>query len=285
MSYEFECLFATANSSKNWPSISPRLVFISPAPERSTGMGGSQHPKNCQPTQTKAHPHPSHPKPAHRCATLPPGDVMKPRTKKQIEAARRNGAKSRGPVTADGKARSSQNALKHGLHSRVLVLTSESEETYAGVRDEYFQHYDPQTRPEIDAVNDIIAARWRLNRILALETAAIDIQMDRMEARVSQEFARIDEGVRTVLAVSESDRTLTLLSRQERSLRRTIERATREIERLKAERAEAENCENEPTVEQPEQIQLPAKLITMERRDDEPTKHPVPSPSTPPECP
>src|SRR3977135_2998226 len=36
-------------------------------------------------------------------------------TEKQIAANRRNGALSRGPKPAAGKARSSRNALKHGL--------------------------------------------------------------------------------------------------------------------------------------------------------------------------
>ena len=39
----------------------------------------------------------------------------RPRSPAQIEAARKNGARSRGPVTAAGKARASRNALKHGL--------------------------------------------------------------------------------------------------------------------------------------------------------------------------
>jgi hypothetical protein len=51
-------------------------------------------------------------------------------SKRKSETARRNGAKSRGPVTEDGKRASSRNSLKHGIHSTVVVLPHEDEEAY-----------------------------------------------------------------------------------------------------------------------------------------------------------
>ena len=48
------------------------------------------------------------------------------RTPAQTLASRRNGARSKGPVTAEGKARASRNALKHGLSAMEhLVLEDE----------------------------------------------------------------------------------------------------------------------------------------------------------------
>ncbi len=54
-------------------------------------------------------------------------DNKRHRTEAQREASRRNGVKSRGPVTAEGKARSSLNAVKHGLRSVGIWLPGDVE--------------------------------------------------------------------------------------------------------------------------------------------------------------
>ena len=50
----------------------------------------------------------------------------------RAEASRKNGAKSRGPKTDEGKARSAQNALKHGMRAqKYLVLPDEDAAEFA----------------------------------------------------------------------------------------------------------------------------------------------------------
>jgi hypothetical protein len=45
----------------------------------------------------------------------------------RAEASRKKGAKSRGPKTAEGKARSPQNALKHGLCARRFAVLGDED--------------------------------------------------------------------------------------------------------------------------------------------------------------
>jgi hypothetical protein len=119
------------------------------------------------------------------------------RTEAQQEASRRNGALSRGPVTADGKAISSRNAEKHGMTGHSVVLRNESREEFDRMLDDYTAEFQPRTRRETDLVKDLVVARWRLNRIHSLETAAIDFATDDQRAELSAGFLTIDEGTRS----------------------------------------------------------------------------------------
>ncbi|HYZ83357.1 MAG TPA: hypothetical protein VE621_03105, partial [Bryobacteraceae bacterium] len=99
---------------------------------------------------------------------------MKNRTDAQIEASRANGAKSQGPVTAQGKATSSQNATKLGLYSTRVVLASENQADYDELLASYLDDFQPATNVERDLVVQLANARWRINRIQNASTTQFD---------------------------------------------------------------------------------------------------------------
>lgn len=119
------------------------------------------------------------------------------RTEAQQEASRRNGALSRGPVTEEGKAISSRNAQKHGMNTHSVVLRNENQEEFDNMLADYLADLQPRTRRETDLVKDLVVARWRLNRIHSMETAAIDLETDDQRAILAVDFHTIDEGTRS----------------------------------------------------------------------------------------
>ena len=93
---------------------------------------------------------------------------------KRIAASRANGAKSRGPKTPAGKARSSQNAIKHGLLSRTLLVGAESEEGFRDTIADYLAHFPDPDPVEFAIIIEIAACYWRLRRLWAVEKEWMD---------------------------------------------------------------------------------------------------------------
>ncbi len=91
-------------------------------------------------------------------------------TEAQITANPTNARHSTGPRTAQGKARSSQNAVKFGLFSGTFTQPGERQE-YAALRARLHADFAPQTASEQAAVEEICGAVWRLRRCNQLEGA------------------------------------------------------------------------------------------------------------------
>ena len=105
-------------------------------------------------------------------------------------ASRRNGARSRGPKSAAGRARSSQNALKHGLRARRQVLLADEDAA------EYraFQAAGRAELAPVGALQSELAARivttaWRARRADRLEAALLGryLGADGLHAGAAQE--------------------------------------------------------------------------------------------------
>ncbi len=85
---------------------------------------------------------------------------------------------TRGPQTPEGRARSSMNALKHGKYAKIAaVLNSEDPVAYRDYMQSYIKRYQPTDPPEHQLVAEVAAIDWRLNRMIAVETRSIDLQL------------------------------------------------------------------------------------------------------------
>jgi len=69
-----------------------------------------------------------------------------------------------GPKTPEGKARSSANALKHGLTSRHVVLPGENRAEFDALVARLIQEHRAATALEIEMVHHIAGCLWRLDR-------------------------------------------------------------------------------------------------------------------------
>jgi hypothetical protein len=87
--------------------------------------------------------------------------------------------RSGGPKTPEGKARSAQNALKHGAYAvKYPVLKTESLDAYQAHTDCYFARFAPNDEVEKNLVADLALIQWNLHRIAVWEAQAIDSQID-----------------------------------------------------------------------------------------------------------
>lgn len=89
---------------------------------------------------------------------------------RQIEANRRNAQSSTGPKTEDGKRRSRQNAVRHGLCAETVVEHVEDIEDYRGFKAAVIADYDARTAVERELVLRLASLLWRLRRATAIET-------------------------------------------------------------------------------------------------------------------
>ena len=82
-------------------------------------------------------------------------------TLRQIEANRRNARKSTGPASVTGKAVSSMNALKTGIHAKSLILPTEKLADLEELIEEYCRHHQPVSPEARLLVDDLITAGSR----------------------------------------------------------------------------------------------------------------------------
>lgn len=164
----------------------------------------------------------------------------------KAETARLNGALSNGPTTEQGRARSAQNSLKHGLTSSRIVLPHESQEEYDALEASILNRFKPADEFEIELAKEMAAARWRLRRIDLMEAAVFKKALRQQQEILGPDADPADVRDAAYAEVAES-KTLRMLSRHQGQLRRAYEKAWKELEIIQAHR-ENEEEQNEPTL-------------------------------------
>lgn len=110
-----------------------------------------------------------------------PVEALSP-AERRARIARINGAKSRGPVTPEGKARSSKNAITHGVLACSVVLESESQSAFKAILQELIDCVRPLAGAEMNLVQDMATTRWRQMRAMTVEKYDYDARLAQQPA-------------------------------------------------------------------------------------------------------
>ena len=108
----------------------------------------------------------------------------------QSEANRRNALKSTGPKSKKGKGRARLNALKHGLRAKDIVLASEDEREFDGLRQALITELGPEGSLEEQLAERIVVCLWRLRRVYPIEAGIFAWENLAIERRDALEEAR-----------------------------------------------------------------------------------------------
>ncbi len=95
-------------------------------------------------------------------------------TEPQILANRRNAQKSTGPRSSQGKIAVSQNAVRHGLSARQVIISSESQADFDLYRERMLAELAPASPMESMLAERIVTLSWRLKRAGRIQNQTID---------------------------------------------------------------------------------------------------------------
>ena len=207
-------------------------------------------------------------------------------TEAQRKANRQNAKKSTGPRTPEGKARSSQNALKHGLLARDAVMADEDPAEYDRQLQILEENLFPKNAIEFELVLQIADARWRMRRITRIEAG-----LTTHEYHCTDRFTRKQypdtivpgrNGENQLLGKSMQDRTQALnnLARYRTMTSRDITRALKMIRQLRKDEYEckenraANGAIHRPTLTDPDPMEPQPPRYEPPAADAQ-TSHPI----------
>ena len=136
----------------------------------------------------------------------------------KLAANQANAQLSTGPKSAQGKARSATNSLKHGLSAKEIVIKPEERDLFDEFHADYLADLNPRGCLETDLFNMILHAAWNLRRIRTLEAEITQDDVD-------------------FLLDDQNEPKLKRLDRYYKRFESTLLRCTRELRSLQTNRA------------------------------------------------
>ena len=195
------------------------------------------------------------------------------------------GGHSTGPKTAEGKARSSRNAVKHGLYSPNPVIGIEDRPAFDAMLDAYMRDWKPAGETETSYVKRAATAMWRYNRAIAYEAEILNLEIDYHAVPSAAILDPETAGpvTRAAFAFREaaiSDPALGLCSRYITAAARDYDRAINQLRALQAARRKREAAEEK---KQQKINELPNELPPNRPQPNNSTpKQPIPFPNPDP---
>lgn len=169
-------------------------------------------------------------------------------TEKQLNASRANGAKSRGPITPEGKRNSSRNAIRDTTLASTVVLQGESRHRFFNLCASLTSELRPATAIESLFVQKMAVAQWRQMRLWNLEKVNLDLEVNRQTAAPGSPADTGDPAIRGAIAFRSDSHSNSQLTQMEMRYDRQFARALESLKKLRQPPPESVFSPNEPSI-------------------------------------
>lgn len=124
---------------------------------------------------------------------------------------------------------------RNGFTSSKVAIPGESAATYRALYRSYVAHFHPQNVVESDLVSVMAVARWRLRRVVSIETNYLALEMDSRRKDVERyvENPTRDRAIAWTFSRLSGGSALPLMTRYEAALHRTFNNAHKQLESLR----------------------------------------------------
>jgi hypothetical protein len=157
-------------------------------------------------------------------------------TASRIEINRANAQHSTGPKSAEGKQKSSMNALQHGLTGQIVVMPNEDQDAYQQHLQSFTDHLKPVGPIEANLVQALADCSWRQNRIAVFEN---NVQAHAVPGGDDP----IPGGISVGTAIESMSKTLANLSLHTQRLSRQFEKTEKHLRELQEIRKDQEESD------------------------------------------